>query len=259
MIAYFDAYNGGDEERKSQVLRWFRGEYATKTEAKRELGINLIISDDNWYDFIKLFSSFLKKAGYSGFLVLVDELVNIFRIPHAVTRQYNYEKILMMYNDMLQGRGSYMGIIMCATPECMEDQHRGIFSYDALRSRLAEGRFNGSGGAKDLLAPIIRLEPLTYEEMYVLMEKLSQIHAGLYGYTSRLQQDNIISFLKTEYGRVGADTHITPREIIRDFIELVDILYQDPEASVESVLNGENFDFNSGEAADSDDFAGFEI
>ncbi len=120
------------------------GEYATKTEARQELGVNIVITDDDWYEYLKLFACFLKQAGYAGMLILIDELVNIYKIPNAITRQYNYEKILTMYNDAMQGKAQYLGFILCGTPQCMEDPRRGVYSYEALRSRLAEGHFSGS-------------------------------------------------------------------------------------------------------------------
>ncbi len=241
LTLYYRAFAEGDDETKGKVVKWFRGEYATKTEAKSELGVNIIITDEDWYEYIKLFSAFLKMAGYSGMLILIDELVNIYKIPNSITRQYNYEKILTMYNDTLQGKAKYIGIIMCGTPQCIEDTRRGVYSYEALRSRLAEGRFGGE--VSDMLAPVIKLSPLTYEEMLVLIEKLEDIHSRLFGYENRLKQDDLIDFIKIEYSRVGADTNITPREVIRDFIELLDITYQNPQLDVRSLLNSEKFKF----------------
>lgn len=232
---YRDASIEGDDERKSCALKWFRGEYRTKTEAKAELGTSTIIGDDDWYDYVKLFAAFLTGAGYKGLLVLIDELVNLFKIPNAITRQYNYEKILTMYNDTLQGKARHLGIIMGGTPQSIEDRRRGVFSYEALRSRLTQGRF-ATEGMRDMLAPIIHLHPLTYEELLVLIEKLQQIHAGYFGYEPRLSTEHLVEFLKIEFGRVGADTHLTPREVIRDFIELLDIAYQNPDAPVDGLL-----------------------
>ncbi len=240
MRAYHDATIEGDDERRSAVLRWLRGEYRTKTEARADLGINVCISDGNWYDYLKLFARFLKGAGYEGMLVLIDELVNLYKIPNSVTRQYNYEKILTMYNDTLQGKAHYLGIIMGGTPQSIEDRRRGVYSYEALRSRLAEGRF-AREGLSDMLAPVIHLNPLTYEELLVLIEKLADIHAGYFGYDRMLGTDQLVKFLQIEFGRVGADTHLTPREVIRDFIELLDIMYQNPETDMEALLNSEQF------------------
>ena len=232
---YRAAVSEGDEETMSRVTKWIRGEYRTKSEARAELGSSTTISDDDWYDYVKLIARFLVCSGYKGMLVLIDELVNLYKIPNAITRQYNYEKILTMYNDTLQGKAQYLGMIMGGTPTSIEDRRRGVFSYEALRSRLAQGRF-AREDLKDMLAPIIRLQPLTYEELLVLIEKLMQIHAGYFGWTPTLTENDLVDFLKIEFGRVGADTHLTPREVIRDFIELLDILCQNPDANVAELL-----------------------
>ncbi len=234
---YRTAVAEGNEESMSRVTKWIRGEYRTKSEARAELGSSTIISDDDWYDYVKLIARFLVCSGYKGMLVLIDELVNLYKIPNAITRQYNYEKILTMYNDTLQGKAQYLGMIMGGTPTSIEDRRRGVFSYEALRSRLAQGRF-AREDLKDMLAPIIRLQPLTYEELLVLIEKLMQIHAGYFGWTPTLTENDLVDFLKIEFGRVGADTHLTPREVIRDFIELLDILCQNPDADVAELLQG---------------------
>ena len=232
---YRAAVSEGDEETMNRVTKWIRGEYRTKSEARAELGSSTIISDDDWYDYVKLIARFLVCSGYKGMLVLIDELVNLYKIPNAITRQYNYEKILTMYNDTLQGKAQYLGMIMGGTPTSIEDRRRGVFSYEALRSRLAQGRF-AREDLKDMLAPIIRLQPLAYEELLVLIEKLMQIHAGYFGWTPTLTENDLVDFLKIEFGRVGADTHLTPREVIRDFIELLDILCQNPDANVAELL-----------------------
>jgi len=260
LSVYYRACIEGNDENKAKVAKWFRGEYANKTEARSELGVNIIITDDDWYEYIKLFAAFLKMAGYNGLLVFIDELVNIYKVPNAITRQYNYEKILTMYNDTLQGKAKYLGIIMGGTPQCIEDTRRGIYSYEALRSRLAEGRF-GREGIKDLLAPVIHLVPLTYEEMLVLTEKLAEIHAQLFGYEQRITQEDLIVFIKTEFGRIGADSHITPREIIRDFIELLDILYQNPSIGISEFISsgGINYTKPDENADDDNEFAEFDV
>lgn len=260
LVLYYQAYINGDDELKAKVLKWFRGEYASRTEAKQELGVNIIITDDDWYDYLKLFASFLKKAGYEGMLILIDELVNIFKVPNSITRQYNYEKILTMYNDALQGKAQHIGIIMGCTPQALEDPRRGVFSYEALRSRLAEGRF--AGEHKDLLSPVIRLLPLSQEELLVLVEKLAAIHAELYQYDQILTQKEMVEFLKIEFERIGADSHITPREVIRDFIEVLDILYQNPRLKVQELLGSDSFAFAKNEIGAtpaSEQFAEFEL
>lgn len=261
LTVYYKAYIGGDDESKAKVVKWFRGEYSLKSEAKAELGVNIIVTDDDWYDYIKLFAAFLKRAGYDGMLILIDELVNIYKIPNSITRQYNYEKILTMYNDALQGKAHHLGIIMSGTLQCIEDQRRGVYSYEALRSRLEQGRF-GSDEHSDMLAPVIKLNPLSYEEMLVLTEKLADIHSELFGYERTLGQEELIAFIKIEYGRIGADKNITPREVIRDFIELLNISFQNPGLTVSQLLGSEGFEYARSEVDEENvekEFAEFEI
>lgn len=260
LTVYYRAGLAGDEETKAKVLKWFRGEYGTKSEAKQELGVNIIITDDDWYEYLKLFACFLTQAGYAGLLVLIDELVNIYKIPNAITRQYNYEKILTMYNDAMQGKAHHLGFLLGGTPQCMEDPRRGVYSYEALRSRLAEGHF--SAGYKDLLSPVIRLQPLTNEEMLILVEKLADIHAQLYDYPQIVGQQDMVDFIEIEFGRIGADSHITPREVIRDFIEVLDIVYQNPEVKVRQLLGSDDFRFSQNAVlsdAKETEFAEFEL
>ncbi len=239
---YANASLADDNETKGYVVKWLRGEYRTKTESRSELGINACITDDSWYDYLKLFAEFLMGAGYQGLLVMIDELVNLYKIPNAITRQNNYEKILTMYNDTLQGKAHHLGIIMGGTPQSIEDRRRGVYSYEALRSRLAQGRF-ASEGLTDMLAPVIRLNPLTYEELLILVEKLAAIHAGYFEYEQSLTEDDLITFLQIEFGRVGSDSHLTPREVIRDFIELLDIVCQNPDVAVSKLLGSEEFSY----------------
>ena len=239
---YYHAYLNDDDETKAKLIKWFRGEYTHKTEAKQELGVNIIISDSDWYEYLKLFASFFRQAGYAGLIIMIDELVNIYKIPNSISRQYNYEKILTMYNDTLQGKAKYLGILMGGTPQAIEDRRRGVYSYEALRSRLAEGKFS-QAGARDMYAPVIKLDPLTAEEMLVLTEKLADMHAGLYGYQKTITDDDLAKFIKIEYARIGTDTNITPREVIRDFIEMLDIVWQNPGTTIEDLLNSDQFSY----------------
>lgn len=166
-----------------------------------------------------------------------------------------------MYNDVLQGKAKHIGFLIGGTPQCIEDKYKGMFSYEALRSRLAEGHF-ATDEMKDLTAPIIRLQMLTQEEVYVLVEKLRDIHAQLYDYTPTMSHEDLLYFLTVEYNRVGAGTHITPREIIRDFIELVNILHQNPNRSVSDILGSNSFEMAKGGLSDEtiqSDFLDFEV
>lgn len=261
VVTYWRAYQQDDTAMKSNVLKWFRGEYPTRKEAKADLDINFIVNDETWYDFLKVLAMFLVGAGYKGMLVMIDELVNIFKIPNSITRANNYEKILTLYNDVLQGKAQHIGFLMAGTPQCIEDKYKGVFSYEALRSRLAEGHF-ATSEFKDLSAPIIRLQMLSQEEMYILVEKLRDLHAQLYNYPPTLGHDDLLYFLTVEYNRVGAGTHITPREIIRDFIELVNILHQNPQMSVAAILGSNSFAMAKGGLSDEEihsEFQEFEV
>ena len=164
-----------------------------------------------------------------------------------------------MYNDSLQGKAKGIGFIMVSTPQSMEDTEKGIFSYEAMRSRLSDGRFAGDG-ASDMLSPIIRINPLTYEELYVLMERLTQLHNTLYGCAREITGDEYVAFLKMEFERIGAQTHITPRSVIRDFIEILNRLYQDPNQTVMSVLTGSGLSLvTDDEGADTGVYADFDV
>ncbi len=256
ITAYHSAVTMGMDDKAACVLKWLRGEYSTRTEAKNDLGVNVIITDENWYDYIKLLTAFFVSAGYKGFVIMIDELVNIMKIPHAVTRQYNYEKILMMYNDVLQGKASHLGIIMGGTPQCIEDERRGIFSYEALRSRLERGRY-ATDDTHDMLAPIIRLRTLTYPELVILTERLADIHAGLYEYEVRITQDDRVRFIEDELNRVGADMNMTPRELIRDFIELLNIAMQNLDKSIAELMGA--LTPSAAPTGEDDGFEDFEI
>lgn len=257
LLKYYHAYMDDDQDTMQKVLRFIRGEYRLKSEAKQDLGISNIINDSNWYDYLKLLAAFVVNAGYTGLLILIDELVNIYKIPHSVTRQQNYEMILMMYNDTLQGKAKHLGFIMGGTPECIEDNRRGLFSYEALKSRLKSSRFTSSE-IRDILAPIIELKPLNYEEMLILLEKIAIIHGKLNNYSVKLSTTEIAEFIKIEYSRVGTTSYITPREVIRDFIEILNILYQYPQKTIKEIIQKDNFQFASFEE-EIEDFAEFEL
>lgn len=256
LMAYARGYCAEDDTLRQNAMRWLRGEFRTRTEAKAALGVNAVITDDDWYDYVKLLAMFLRSAGYKGLIVMIDELVNIYKIPNRISRESNYEKILSMYNDVLQGRARHMGVMMCGTPECVENPQRGVFSYEALRSRLEDGRFSCEG-RRDMLAPIIKLDPLTAAEMTVLTEKLADIHAVLFGYERTMTEEDLISFVKLEYARIGSESYITPREVVRDFIELLDIVHQHPGVDVSQLLKSGDFEFSKGAPEDDSDIPDF--
>ncbi len=224
---YYAAYRDGDEERKSACIRWLRGEFSTKTEARRELGfsVSVIIDDDNWYDFLKLWASLVRRMGYRGLVVFIDECVNLYKITHRVSRENNYEKILSMFNDTLQGRAPGLQIIFGGTPQFLEDTRRGLFGYEALRSRLCDSRF-AAEGYKNLIGPVIRLRRLTDDELFALIVRVTRLHGQNYSWEPRITEEEMVEFLKICLSRAGADLMITPREMLRDYMTVLNILLQ---------------------------------
>ena len=174
--AYWQGHLAADDERKNAALRWLRGEYSTKTEARTALGVRVIIDDDTWYDYIKLLAQFVQSIGYKGLVVFIDEGVNLYKIANAVSRNNNYERLLSIYNDTLQGKAEYLGVVFGGTPQMVEDRQRGLFSYEALRTRMEESRF-ARDGLRDLSGPLIRLNVLSNEELYLLLQHLREFTA----------------------------------------------------------------------------------
>ena len=232
---YWRGMKTADDHLKQASLRWLRGEYATKTEARKDLNVDSIIDDQNWYEFLKLFALFACKAGFKGLLVFLDEGVNLYKINHKQARDSNYEKILTMFNDTMQGKARSIGVFMSGTPQFVYDERRGLYSYEALRSRLAEHRF-GNQGFVDYTSPAIRLNQLTSEEIYLLLERLCQVHGAYYEYECPLGQTELTAFLDTVLSRLGADQLLTPREVTRDFLGLLNILHQNPEVSFAELI-----------------------
>ncbi len=232
---YYRASVNNDDEKKSHALRWLRGEYETKTEARRDLSVNSIIDDDSWYDYIKLWAEFGRQVGYKGLVVFIDECVNLYKISNRISRENNYEKILSMFNDTLQGKAKGLDIIMGGTPQFLEDTRRGLFSYEALRSRLTDSRF-GSDGYRDLMGPVIRLRRLSDNELYALITRLTRLHGQHFAWTPRVTDEDMTVFLKSSLSRAGADVMITPREIIRDYMSLLNILFQNPDLKPSDII-----------------------
>lgn len=237
IATYYRAYSSADEAVKSACLRWLRGEFTTKTEARRELGINvaIIIEDENWYDFLKLWAALVRRMGYRGLVVFIDECVNLYKITHRVSRENNYEKILSMFNDTLQGRAPGLELILGGTPQFLEDSRRGLFSYEALRSRLCDSRF-ALDGYKNLLGPVIRLRRLSDDELLALIKRITLLYSQNYNWEPRITPDEMVSFLTLCLERAGADTMITPREMLRDYMTVLNLLMQNPEVSFSDVV-----------------------
>jgi len=263
--SYWRGIKTGDDNLKQASLRWLRGEFATKTEAKRYLPIDRIIDDENWYEFLKLFALFVCEAGYNGLLVFLDEGVSLYKIPNKQSREKNYEKLLGIFNDTMQGKVQHLGVFLSGTPQFIYDERRGLFSYEALRSRLSDSRFGNSDFA-NYTGPVIRLDKLSPEEVYLLLERLSHIHSIHYSYPQVLGQAELTAFLDTVASRLGADKLLTPREISRDFLGLLNILYQNPQVRFYDLIEAPDFQIQSAKkdpeeiTKDSDElFAKFEI
>ena len=244
--AYWRGMKNGDDQLKQSSLRWLRGEFSTKTEAKQNLAVDCIIDDQSWYEFLKLFAVFVPKVGYRGLLVFLDEGVNLYKITHKQSRDSNYEKILTIFNDTMQGKAKYIGVFLSGTPQFVYDERRGLFNYEALRSRLSDNRF-ASQGFFDYTSPIIKLNQLSLEELYLLMERLCEVHSTHYDYTCLLGKDELSKFLNVVISRLGAEQLLTPREITRDVLGMLNILHQNSDITFDMLLENKGFTVKSAE------------
>lgn len=262
LTRYLEAYLADDADKMAACLCWLRGEFRTKTDARAALGLRAIgvITDANWYLHLRLLARFVRLIGQSGLVVFIDECVNLYKIANRISREANYEKILSMYNDTLQGVAEGLMIVLGGTPRFLEDTRRGLFSYEALRSRLTDGRFAAANPAlelKNMMSPVIRLRRLSDNELFALLLRLSTLHAEYYGTEMAVTDEERALFLREELSRAGADEMITPREIIRDFVTLLDLLYQNPgvpfhdimATTVDAAPRGENLTAEISEAS----------
>lgn len=239
---YYAALISDDSDKKSACLRWLRGEYSTKTEARNSLGfiVSTIIDDDNWYNYLKLFASLSVRLGYKGAVVFIDECVNLYKIPNRISREANYEKLLAIFNDTLQGKAPYLGVIFGGTPQFLEDTRRGLFSYDALRSRLADSKYVEMG-YQDLSSPVIRLRRLSDNELLALVRRLARLYSEREGMIELpVSDDECERFIIHEMSRAGADEMITPREVIRDFLTLLNIMKDNKSVSFDELIKGKS-------------------
>lgn len=233
--AYWRGHETGNEDLKSAAVRWLRGEYTTKPEARAALGVRTIVDDSNVYDMLKLLARFTSLAGYGGLLIVLDEMVNLYKLAHTQARTSNYEQLLRVVNDCLQGSTCHVGFVMGGTPEFLTDSRRGLYSYEALRSRLSENPF-AVAGARDLTGPIVRLASLTAEELYVLLQRLRHVHAGGEPGRYAVPDEALHAFMQHCDQRVGAAYFRTPRSSIRSFIHLLSVLEQNQGADWREML-----------------------
>jgi hypothetical protein len=241
MTKYYEGYLTQNDVLQGHALRWFRGEFTTKTEAREALGVRTIIDDAQVYDYLKLWAGFVRLAGYKGLLVNIDELVVLsHRLSNTTSRNKNYEALLRIINDCLQGRAQGLAFIFAGTDECIEDRRRGLFSYEALATRLASNRF-AVDGRQDWSSPIIKLQSLRPEDCFVLLAKLRHIHAGGDPAKYLISDEGITTYLRDCNERMGAAYFQTPRDTVKDFINLLNILDQDRSLSWQTLLSMKSF------------------
>jgi hypothetical protein len=240
VIAYWAGYRKDDDARKEAALRWLRGEFATKTEARTALGVRVIIDDESWYDYIKLVARFVADIGYKGLLIILDEAIHLYKIPNSLIRQNNYDKLLAMFNDAMQGRVSHLAMLIGGTPQFLEDPRRGLYSDPAWQRRTVQSRLV-KAAVQDVSGPAIRLEPLTKDEILGLLQRLAEIHTTHYNSQQSLNQQELEDFLQVIVSRLGAEALLTPGEIVRDFISVLGILQQHPGMTLAQVLQGSAF------------------
>lgn len=235
LIQYFTGFLQENVELQRCALKWLRGEYGTRTEAKNDLGLREIIADDNWYNYLKVLSQFIKSIGYSGLVVNFDEAINLYKITHAQTREKNYETILKMYNDILQGNVEGLYITFSGTNEFLEDERRGLYSYGALKRRLEFNQYE-TDEYRDFEQPVIRLTPLKNDEVFILLQRLRDIHATHYSYETTITEDEIKNYMIEMYNLPGAEDFLTVGDIIRRFLGALNILQQNPTFDRETIF-----------------------
>lgn len=233
VAAYWTDISSGNDDMPS--LRWLKGEYELKSDVRRDLGLSNMVTDANWYDFVKIWAEFASHIDYKGLVVFIDEGVVLYKIQNRVSRSNNYERLLSMFNDIMQGKASHLSMYVCGTPEFIEDPDRGLYSYEALRSRLVSGKFEN--GYDNYLGPVINLRPLTNEEVFVLLRTLRGMHEQRYGYSSEIDDAMLETYLKTVTCAIGQGM-VTPREITRDFISLLDTMHQNPDVTFSELVEG---------------------
>lgn len=237
VTAYWRGYRLDETDKKDAALRWLRGEFANKTQAKSALGVRVIIEDDSWYDYIKLFAKFAADIGYKGLLILFDEAIHLWKITHTLSRQNNYDKLLAMFNDTMQGKAENLGIVIGGTPKFLEDPKRGLFNDQAWQRRTAKSRFV-QAGFQDNSGPVIQLESLTQQEILLLLQRLADVHMTYYSGGKALTKREFQEFLEEIVNRLGAEALLTPGEIVRDFVSVLNVLQQNPEVSLSQLIHG---------------------
>lgn len=234
---YLEGYESSNQELMNSVLKWLKAGYTTKTDTLRDLGIREFISDASFYNTLKLYSVLVRKAGYKGLLICVDEMVNLYKIPNSVSRKANYEEILSMLNNTLQGTFSNIGFIMGGTPEFLTDNIRGLYSYEALKSRLSENSFSKQLGVTDYNSVVLRLASLTKEELYLLLTNLRHVFASGNEEKYLVPDEALLAFLHHCSNKIGESYFRTPRTSIKSFLDLLSILEQYPDYKWSDIIS----------------------
>lgn len=235
IAAYWKGHDTGNEQLKADAIRWLRGEFATRTDARAALGVRTIVDDTSFYDHLKLVARFVRLAGFTGLLVCLDEMVNLYKLAHTGARRSNYEQVLRIVNDCLQGNVEGLGFCFGGTPEMLMDTRKGLYSYEALRSRLAENNF-AVGGLVDYSGPVLRLANLTPEDMHVLLERLRHVYASGDQAAYLVPDEALAAFMQHCAGRIGDAYFRTPRNTIKEFVNLLAVLDQNPDADWRQLL-----------------------
>lgn len=242
IATYWKAYNEGDEDLKNNVIRYLRGEYTSKADAKKDLGVRAIIEDNNVYDHIKLLARFVTQAGYKGLLVNLDEVVNLYKLPSQRARSSNYEQVLRILNDCLQGSAENVGFLFGGTPEFLMDQRKGLYSYEALHSRLAENTFAQIANVVDYHSPILMLQNLSPEEIYVLLCNIRNVFASGNKEKYILPDEALTAFLEHCSKNIGDSYFRTPRNTIKAFVDLLSIVEQNPDLNWQTLIGNISID-----------------
>ena len=235
LVKYCEAYSKENDDLKDRCLRWLKGEYSAKTDSRVELGIREIINDASYYDVLKLLSLFFQLIGYSGFIINLDEAINLYKISNTSTRAKNYEKLLSIYNDCLQGNSTGLYINVAGTEDFLKDERRGLYSYNALKTRLQKNQFTGQN-RKDFSQPVIILDPLSNEEIYALLEKLREIFQINYDCSIPLGKEELHRFMEHILNKHISAELLTPRDIVKDYLNMLNVLRQNPETSLNDLL-----------------------
>ncbi len=230
IIKYYEGYINNDDYLKRSALKWLKGEYNTKIEARQDLGVREIINDMNYYDMLKNFCKLFVSIGYSGFMINLDEAINLYKISTSTMRAKNYEKILSIYNDCFQGKVENLFINFAGTKEFLVNERRGLYSYEALKTRLETNKYE-TNELRDLAQPVIKLVPLNHNEIFVLLKNLKEIFNFNYNTVIDITEKDILIFMEEMFNKPGADEFLTPREVIRDFLNILSILRQNPSAN----------------------------